>query len=158
MKIIENFKKQSLVSKVILIILLILIFLIGGILTSRTIEAIQFHNEERAVLSQLAHRLGVEPYWKAVRKYLYCDSLQPGMTIELVKEVLNRIGSYDFDDGLIDDNGTGTTDMFFNDQFVNFSLSPVQFSFTNGHLVMWKLLAEEGKIFVPRAVCEYQNP
>jgi hypothetical protein len=134
MKIIDKFKKERLISQIFIILTILFMGSCLGCLTFVAVQWIrsdnEYDNEEKAVLNPLSQRLGVEPDWMAVRKYLYCDSLKPGMTVEQVEKVLNRIGPYSLGIG-------DSKELIFKGQYIDFPLSPEDLHFENERLTTW---------------------
>ncbi len=44
--------------------------------------------------AEIATRLGIEPSWDAIRKYLYEEAFHPGMSRDEVYEILAKVGPY----------------------------------------------------------------
>jgi hypothetical protein len=127
MKIIDKFKKKRLISQILIILT---ILLLGGCSILAAVRSNYLNKEEQAVLNNLAQRLGIEPNWKAVRKYLYCDSLKEGMTKEQIEKILNKIGSHEIGSG-------DSAGLLFKDQYINTHLSSEDLFFENGRLKSW---------------------
>jgi hypothetical protein len=148
MKIIDKFKKKRLISKILIILT---ILFLGGCSILAAVRSINLNKEEKAVLNPLAQRLGIEPDWMAVRKYLYCDSLKPGMTKEQVEQASAEIGPY-YDD--VYNSDTDYKILLFKDHYLNVNLSPEDLFFENGRLKIW---AASETYYGSRADCEGKN-
>jgi hypothetical protein len=133
----------------ILILSILLLLIIKKGIDSWTINQ-DYQAEKQKALIEVSQRIGVEPDWKAVRKYLYCDALKPGMTQVEVEQVLNSIGPYlpvPFE------NGGDVKGVYFENEHIYYALSPFQLFFSNGQLVEW---GRGENNFGPRSDCEQQ--
>ncbi len=104
--------------------------------------------EEQKVLTEVAQRIGIAPSWKAVRNYLYCDALQPGLTQTQVENVLGTIGPY-FKTPY--ESGGDTKEVDFENSHLSYALSPLMLHFSQGRLVSW---GRGESNFGPRSDCE----
>jgi hypothetical protein len=114
-------------------------------------EAISFRKTQQImddnVLKEVSQRTGITPTWLSLREYIFCDSLQRGMTREEVNTALSKIGEIEF----------GASQGYFKNHQINTTIGPVFVFFDkpepNGRLVHWRR-SYESNLGQPLASCE----
>lgn len=140
--------QTRIVVRIAFIILAITILWIGKEVINIWTDVQHQRTEKQKVLNELAQRIGVEPDWKAVRDYLYCDTLKPGMSQVQVEHILDKIGPY-FE--VPYNSGGDYKEVDFKNAYIAHALSPFKLSFSDGRLIDW---GRGESNFGPRSKCE----
>jgi len=105
--------------------------------------------QEKIVLDGVANRTGLQPNWLAVRTYVYCDLLKPGITRDQIEKKLSLIGEFKPPNN----DGNFSQQVDFLDPFLYYNLSPLMLNYDE----KWHLISSGVGEFNhgPRADCEY---